>query len=200
MKQALIIFVRQPILGKVKTRLAKTAGDVKALKIYKELLRHTHVITQHLHCDKYVFYADAVAENDMWENDRYYKKAQANSDLGMRMQTAFEELFNKEYKHICIIGSDCYELTTAIIKQAFEALQRYDAVIGPSADGGYYLLGLSHMQPVLFHHIQWSSCKVLGQTIDACIANNCYHTLLPMLHDIDDEKDWIRYQTKLASL
>ena len=200
MKQALIIFVRNPVPGKVKTRLAKTVGNEQALIIYKELLRYTHEITQTLPCDKYVFYADGITEKDIWENDIYRKLIQTGDDLDARMQSAFEVLFNKGYQNICIIGSDCYELTKDIIKKAFEELQQYAVVIGPTADGGYYLLGLSRMLPPLFYNIEWSTGKVLEQTISACITSNNSHTLLPLLHDIDDEQDWIRYQTKAASL
>jgi len=200
LKQVLIIFVRNPVFGKVKTRLAKTIGDEQALSIYKELLRHTHDITQTLACDKYVFYADGITLDDIWENDIYKKQVQTGNDLGIRMHTAFDILFSKGYQHICIIGSDCYELTTAIIQQAFNALQQYNTVIGPSADGGYYLLGLSRMQPSLFNNIAWSTDKVLTQTINTCIVEDCSHILLPILHDIDNEEDWIQYQTKPASL
>lgn len=200
MEQALLIFVRNPVLGQVKTRLAKTLGDEKALSIYKELLRHTHDITQTLPFDKYVFYADCITQGDIWENNIYRKLVQTGNDLGARMQAAFELLFNKGYQHICIIGSDCYELTTATLRQAFDALRQYDIVIGPSADGGYYLLGLPRMQPSLFINIEWSTNKVLEQTINACAVAGCSHTLLPVLHDIDDEQDWVRYQTKAASL
>src|SRR4051812_9764031 len=112
MKQALIIFIRNPVLGQVKTRLAKTLGDEQTLSIYKELLRHTHAITQKLPFDKYVFYADGITKGDIWENYIYNKLVQTGNDLGARMQAAFELLFSKGYQHICIIGSDCYELTT----------------------------------------------------------------------------------------
>ncbi len=200
MKTALILFVRNPVLGKVKTRLAKTAGDTAALAIYKALLRHTNVVAKSMQCDKYVFYADNIAEYDIWENTIYQKKLQAGNDLGARMHAAFEALFSKGYQHICIIGSDCYELTTATIQQAFNALLQNDVVIGPSADGGYYLLGLSCMQPSLFKDIAWSTSKVLEQTIAACIAAGCSHRLLATLHDIDTEEDWIQYQTKQAAL
>jgi len=184
----------------VKTRLARTVGDEQALSIYKELLKHTHDITQTLPCDKYVFYADSITESDIWENSIYRKLMQSGKDLGERMQAAFELLFSKGYQHICIIGSDCYELTTEIIQQAFDPLRQYDAVIGPSVDGGYYLLGLSRMQSSLFTSIEWSTDKVLAQTINACIAVHSSYILLSTLHDIDDEQDWIQYQTKVASL
>jgi rSAM/selenodomain-associated transferase 1 len=200
MKQALIIFIRNPILGKVKTRLAKTVGDEQALNIYKELLQHTHDITETLPCHKYVFYADSITEHDIWENNIYRKHLQSGNDLGERMQAAFELLFGKGYQHLCIIGSDNYELTTAIIQQAFDALSQYNAVIGPSADGGYYLLGLSRMQSSLFTNVEWSTDKVLSQTINACYVAGCSYTLLSILLDIDDEKDWIQYQAKVASL
>jgi len=200
LKQALIIFVRRPVLGKVKTRLAKTVGDIKALEIYNELLRHTHDITQILQCDRYIFYADEIVANDIWEDAIYRKKVQTGNDLGTRMKTAFEVLFDKGYQQICIIGSDCYELTTGIIRQAFDALQQQDVVIGPSADGGYYLLALSHVQPHLFINIEWSTGKVLTQTVDICIAAQLSYKLLQTLHDMDDEEDWLRHKAKSAAV
>lgn len=200
MQQALIIFIRNPVSGTVKTRLAKTVGNEKALNIYKKLLQYTHDITSELHCDKYVFYADEITANDIWENNNYKKNLQTNGDLGKRMHAAFDVLFKSDYERVCIIGSDCYELTTGIIQRAFNALPYHDVVIGPSADGGYYLLGLRRMQPALFANIEWSTGKVLAQTIDACIACTCSYTLLPVLNDIDDEQDWIAHQSKTASL
>ena len=74
MKNAIIIFVRNPVLGKVKTRLAKDIGSEKALQVYKKLLQHTHTITADLDCDKFVYYADGISEHDIWENSLYKKR------------------------------------------------------------------------------------------------------------------------------
>lgn len=199
LNRALIIFVRQPVPGKVKTRLAKTTGDEKALEIYRDLLAHTRSITKALDCDKYVFYADGIAENDLWENDLYRKHLQTGNDLGERMLRAFKMLFEQGYTSLCIIGSDCFELTANIIGQAFDFLKEAEVVIGPSNDGGYYLLGLTRLQPALFTHIDWSTPQVLHQTVNKCHAGGLAYLLLPALDDIDEEGDWLRHQQKLQA-
>ena len=199
MKQALIIFVRNPVPGKVKTRLAQTAGAAGALAIYVRLLQHTHSITRDLPYDKYVFYADEIGRKDIWEEGAYYKELQQGADLGERMQHAFHILFEKGYQSAAIIGSDNMELTPAVIKQSFTALHDHDAVIGPSADGGYYLLGLTRMHTFLFLNMYWSTHTVLEETIKRCRDNSLDFSLLPLLHDIDDEAGWNRYLSTVSA-
>ncbi len=184
MSDALILFVRKPEKGKVKTRIASTEGEEVALKIYNKLLTHTHQITAPLPCKKYVFYAGAIEEDDIWTAG-YNKLMQADTDLGSRMKTAFEQLFEKGHNRICIIGSDCYELDTVIIEQAFEKLSHHDVVVGPAHDGGYYLLGMKDGLKDVFQNIEWSTEKVLQQTIVQLTEKNNSFSLLPMLHDVD---------------
>lgn len=124
MTSALIIFVKNASLGKVKTRIANSIGDENALKIYQRLLQHTHLITKSTLADKYVFYAEQINNNDLWETGIYKKELQAGSDLGERMKNAFGTIFSKGYKEVVIIGSDCYELNTEIIQHAFNALKK----------------------------------------------------------------------------
>ncbi len=195
MKQALIIFVRNPELGKVKTRLAGTLGDEAALRIYIHLLEHTHRATHPLPFDKWVFYADRVSAHDLWEPDTYHKKVQHGADLGQRMAFAFHHLFSLGYGEVVIIGSDCPALTSEIIQNAFTALHPGGVVLGPSADGGYYLLGLTRMHNRLFEKIDWSTEKVFSQTLERCREAGLPVHLLPVLSDIDDEEGWRRYET-----
>lgn len=196
MKAALIIFARNPVAGKVKTRLAKTTGNDKALEIYRELLEHTHAITKELDCDKFVFYADHINEDDLWENNIYSKKLQRGTSLGERMQEAFVDLFLQRYTKIQIIGSDCYELTTAIIEKGFEKLNEKDVVIGPSADGGYYLLGANQLITEIFSNKEWSTSTVLSDTLKDIAGLSLSFFLLPELRDIDTEEDWLYHQSK----
>ncbi len=189
MLAAIIIFVRNPVLGKVKTRLAKTLGAENATKIYQKLLQHTHDITKDIAVDKYVFYADYINNDDLWENEIYYKEMQTGFDLGERMKNAFELLFDKGYKEIAIIGSDCYELTTEILVTAFNQLKNVDVVIGPATDGGYYLLGMNIFIPQLFEKKYWSSKTVSSETINEIISYNYSLYQLQALDDIDEEKD-----------
>ena len=189
MKKALIIFVRKPELGKVKTRLAATMGEEKALAVYRKLLEHTHYISEGVKAERFVFYFDEIEENDLWSDGNFIKRLQSPGDLGEKMHNAFAGLFDEDYNDVAIIGSDCYELTTAIIEDAFEMLQQNDLVIGPANDGGYYLLGMKKLCMELFSNIQWSTEKVLAQTLAACTSAGLSHSLLPKLTDIDTEAD-----------
>lgn len=173
----------------MKTRLAAEIGKQKALEIYKILLSHTHEISENLIADKNIFYDDFIDENDLWENTKYKKHLQLGSDLGERMKMAFESLFAIGYKKVIIIGSDCYDLTSEILKYSFEILSQYDFVIGPAADGGYYLLGMSHYLPSLFENKNWSSSSVFSDTIHQIKELGFSVHLLKVLNDVDNESD-----------
>jgi rSAM/selenodomain-associated transferase 1 len=189
LKAALIIFVRNPVLGKVKSRLAATLGKQKALDIYKVLLDHTHKISKNLPADKFIFYEDFVNRNDLWENDIYSKFMQQGSDLGERMKNAFGRLFGGGYKKVIIIGSDCYELTDYILVEAYNLLSKNEIVIGPSSDGGYYLLGMNIFAPQLFNNKNWGGNTVYLDTISQ--VNDLHYNIksLIVLNDIDVESD-----------
>lgn len=188
-ESALIIFVRNPILGKVKTRLAKTVGDDRALEIYNKLLQHTKEVTQELACDKFIFYADHINKNDIWPDAIYKKKLQDGNDLGNRMEHAFATLFKLGYAQIGIIGSDCFELTTENLQRAFIELKSNTIVIGPSKDGGYYFLGMRKLCLPLFKNKQWSTKHVFNETMVDVHNLNCSFSWLPTLRDVDEEKD-----------
>ncbi|MEO6169022.1 MAG: TIGR04282 family arsenosugar biosynthesis glycosyltransferase [Chitinophagales bacterium] len=185
----LMIFVKNPIPGKVKTRLAKTMGEEKALEIYRQLLDHTHKVTQKLDVDKIVFYSDEVLPEDIWEEIIYEKKVQEGSDLGKRMVNAFKYAFSKGYRKAIIIGSDCFEITPKIINEAFAALPANNFVIGPSHDGGYYLLGMATLYASVFKNKRWSSDEVLHDTLVDIRNINGTYKLLKELTDIDTEAD-----------
>jgi len=189
LKIALIIFLKYPELGRSKTRLAKDIGNENALKVYIELLEHTQLISKELKFDKYLFYDKVTANKMPWGDDIYQTAYQIESDLGGRMQNAFEQLFSKEYERVVIIGSDCYELTQEVIEQAFELLKTSDAVIGPAKDGGYYLLGLRKMIPQLFSDVAWSTDEVFSATVKTLENLNLTYSTTPILSDIDTIED-----------
>jgi rSAM/selenodomain-associated transferase 1 len=190
MKQALIIFVRNPELGKVKTRLAATIGQEKALEIYQELLAHTLAITKDLAVKKFVFYEGVIAKQDMWAENGYYQLLQKPTDLGKKMHDAFETILEKGYKKVVIIGSDCIELTSEIIEESFLRLSVYDVVIGAANDGGYYLLGMKQLHADLFMNKQWSTNEVYEATINDFKNTGLSYYEFPVLIDIDTEEDW----------
>ncbi len=186
---ALIIFVRHPELGKVKTRLAKVIGDEKALTIYKQLLNHTHQITSPLNCRKFVYYAEDVIEHDLWSSPGFTKRKQFGNDLGERMSNAFKELFDQGFQKVLIIGSDCYQLQTEVLQEAINFLGIKEVVIGPTFDGGYYLLGTNRFVPALFADKTWSTDQVSRQTLEDTARLNLSHQLLKQLHDVDEAAD-----------
>jgi len=183
----LLIFTRNPKLGKCKTRLAATLGDQAALDVYMILLRHTAEITKDLNCLKEVYYSEEIPENDLWDKDIYAKQLQEGNDLGERMYNAFKSGFQKGYQKIIIIGSDIYDLNSETIEAGFNSLENSDFVIGPAADGGYYLLGMNSLNQEVFLNKNWGSDKVLETTL-----NNLAHkkvTLLQTKNDIDVYED-----------
>lgn len=187
-----MIFVKNPIPGKVKTRLAKTMGDKKALEIYNILLQQTHKVTEKLAVDKAVFYSDEIIKDDIWEESNYQKYVQEGSDLGKRMLNAFKSAFHKGYRKAIVIGSDCFDLTPKIIKDAFDALPQNNFVIGPTHDGGYYLLGMATLYATIFKNKRWSSDEVLHDTLVDIRNMNGSYKLLKELTDIDTEEDLLQ--------
>jgi len=195
MKTALIIFVKNLPYGQVKTRLAAILGHDQAFEVYKILLQHTREISLTINADKFLFYNEKI-DNDEWPGI-VESQVQQGDDLGKRMQNAFEYLFNKKYEKVVIIGSDSMELTDSIIEQSFSELNRTDVVIGPARDGGYYLLGLKENNPLLFENIEWSTSRVLEQTIKVCNENNLDFSMLALLNDIDEAEDWLKAKQAL---
>ena len=188
-KELLLIFIKNPESGKAKSRLAATLGPVKALKIYKQLLYHTRKITEKLPVALALYYSDFIPVVDEWDNGLYIKQVQSGADLGEKMRRAFQEQFAQGYNRICIIGSDCFELTSDILLEAFAKLEEHDVVIGPAADGGYYLLGMKELQPNLFQGKSWSTDSVLQETLADIKQSGLSVALLPTLTDVDEEKD-----------
>ncbi|MGI9543194.1 MAG: TIGR04282 family arsenosugar biosynthesis glycosyltransferase [Cyclobacteriaceae bacterium] len=183
--------MKNPVLGQVKTRLANSLGEKAALDIYQELLNYTHQLTKPLPFDKAVFYSDRIDNDDQWEEESFQKYGQVGEDLGQRMQHAFETGFARGYKSICLIGSDCYQLTSDILYDAFNELKKLPLTIGPSLDGGYYLLGLNQMVDQLFENKNWSTDSVYSDTMADVMELKIAHKILPQLRDIDLVEDLI---------
>jgi uncharacterized protein len=188
-RSLLIIFYRNPQLGKVKTRLAATVGNAKALSIYLRLAEHTKAITLDLPVERVVYYSDFVDQEDHWISSHYQKQVQSGTDLGERMAIAFREGFKSGYTSVCIIGTDCLELTAAILREGFNKLKTHDVVIGPARDGGYYLLGMKTFYPDFFEKKSWSSDSVCAATVQDFDALRLKYYQLPLLADVDEEKD-----------
>jgi len=187
--EALILMVKNPELGKAKTRLASTMGDEAALKWYRYLLNHTRETTQLVDATRYLYYSSFVDESDEWSAASFTKLLQPEGDLGQRMQKAFNQTFSKGHSRVLIIGSDCLDLRVHHLKDAYQALQKHDFVIGPANDGGYYLLGMNSMENSLFENKAWSTEGLLQETLDNIKDIGKTVFLLPELSDVDFEDD-----------
>ena len=197
--QALAIFCKTPERGFVKTRLAASVGNQKALEIYLDLLRITDQETKPFSSSRHLFLVSALEDSieqmqstlqqqDLFIDPKINFAIQQGEDLGQRMFAAFKNLF-KNHRSVVLIGCDLPDLTSALISKAFDALQSNDLVIGPSCDGGYYLIGLKKEMPDLFKEISWSSEKVLKQTLERAKRLSLKVQLLEKLRDIDTVDD-----------
>ena len=186
-KKAIIIFTRNPELGKCKTRLANTIGDASALEIYKMLSQHTVEITKDLKADKFVFYSDSIWKEDIWNLETFRKKLQMGEELGARMENAFADIFEMGYEKAVIIGSDMYDLSQSDLEEAFSRLETQDFVIGPAEDGGYYLLGMKQLNGSIFRNKNWGTKTVLKDTLKDLEKENVAQ--LKERNDIDTYDD-----------
>lgn len=181
----LMVFVKNAVEGKVKTRLAKDIGDTNALKIYHVLLEHTRKVSIEVPCFRLVIYSEFIDFNDRFQNSYFMKDQQQEGDLGQRLEEAFDVNFEDGYDKIVCIGSDCHELNSAILEEAFLQLDKNDLVLGPAKDGGYYLIGMKKTHNRLFRNKEWSTPNILLDTLlDVKEMNLSYH-LLPTLSDVD---------------
>lgn len=200
-RNALIVFLKNPAPGRVKTRLATGIGDEKALRIYIELLRITAQAVKNLAGTSIFLYfneapsGDACAEKHQARVDTFRNgndcivAVQTATDLGKRMLNAFEEVKKQGFEKICIIGTDCPDISTGLLEEAFRALDTRDLVIGPAFDGGYYLLGMKQVHALLFGDKNWSTPSVLESTLADAQKAGLSVALLRELHDVDDADD-----------
>ena len=204
--QRLIVFTRYPTPGQVKTRLIPVLGEKGAAQLYAEMTEHTlarigpsedqpssPAIT--------LCYTggDANQMADWLGSDCDYQP-QGDGDLGQRLCRAFERAFDRGVRRVVVIGTDCPGINAPIITKAFEALRSHDVVLGPAADGGYYLIGLSQWAPDLFVEIPWGTSQVFEATVCKAKHQSLKIAPLEMLSDVDRPEDlpvWQRCKDKL---
>lgn len=186
-----MVFLRAPRRGSVKTRLAATLGPDAALAIYHELLATTiravsPLDAVELRCTP----DDATTEVASLVHPGWTVVPQGDGDLGDRLQRAFTEGFDAGMTRMAVIGTDCPEMKVDDIQSAWAGLEKAEVVLGPAADGGYWLIGLRGPQPALFQGIEWGTSHVLRQTLDRATAAGLRVELLRELSDVDTEEDW----------
>ena len=191
MNRLLIIFARNPELGKTKTRLAKKLGDEVALAIYYKLINKMQEVTADLSVDKAIYYSSFIDKEDSWDNTIYQKYLQHGDSLGAKMHNAISEGLNRGYNQVVLIGTDIYSLTSDIILEGFDILQTNDLVLGPAKDGGYYLVGMKKPQPSIFNLKKWSHNQVFSQTIELIEDASLTFGTTQVLNDIDEPDDLV---------
>lgn len=189
MSNTIIVFAKNPEWGKVKTRLAATIGNDKALEAYKLLVKHTESVIEATKIPVAVYFTSFIDDKDLFCFANGKKHIQIDGDLGAKMKQAFSEQFKAGHTKVVIVGTDCYELRKEHLLQAFETLESNDVVIGPANDGGYYLLGMSNFYPALFDGINWSTETVLEETISVINQKKIAFKLLDTLVDVDNENE-----------
>ena len=187
----LIVFLRKPELGKTKTRLAATVGEERALEVYVGLLAHTLGSTEHLPCIKQAWYTGEGSVDTMVAPYGFTTHAQTGRDLGERMLRAFASGFKNGHSPVVIIGTDCPGISAELIAEAFDSLNTNDAVIGPTRDGGYYLLGLKAPFDDVFQNTSWSTSSVARETMEDLERDHRRVNMLMELIDVDTEQDLI---------
>ncbi|MBF9221913.1 TIGR04282 family arsenosugar biosynthesis glycosyltransferase [Hymenobacter ruricola] len=196
----LLIFAREPALGRVKTRLAADIGPEGALAVYRELLGVTAAAVQAARVPATVWLAEAPAPAADAARPRPewpglpWRVQPAAGDLGERMSHAFSEAFASGASRAVVIGTDCPGLTPELLLAAFDALAAHDVVLGPADDGGYYLLGMRELQPALFANKNWSTATVLPDTLADAARLGLSVAQLPVLHDVDSGRDLAKWR------
>ncbi len=203
MKRTLIVFVKWPRPGGVKTRLSADLGPEAAAAVYRALAEAEISGTRPMagEYDRILFYAPAEAAADVakWlPGERLLP--QHGADLGARMLAAFDAAFAAGADQVAIVGTDVPWVSRQTVLEAFEALEQHDAVIGPCDDGGYYLLALSRRAPRLFQDIAWSTPGVLAATRDRGRDLGLRVGSLGTLPDIDTLADVLRVWDDLRPL
>lgn len=189
-ENVVIIFAKEPMPGKVKTRLARSIGNELAVKLYELFLRKTLTILENLdYCTAQLFKTRDSAEDYFQGISKTEIFEQEGADFGERMKNAFTQVFAAGAERAVIIGTDCPEVDNVLLKKAFVELLKKEVVIGPATDGGYYLLGLKKEHPYLFENMAWSTVDILIKTEKKLNEKNITYTKLDLLSDIDTRQD-----------
>jgi rSAM/selenodomain-associated transferase 1 len=188
-----LLFAKYPAAGEVKTRLAQEIGTNQAAGLYTCFIEDSVSLLRKLNVQIRLCFQPASAEGDFvrWLGRQYHYMPQAGADLGERMRNAFDHAFEEDFARVVVIGSDSPDLPEDFLRQAFRELAAHDVVLGPTTDGGYYLIGFTKegFLPKAFDNIAWSSDSVFEQTISILGQHKRKVCLLPLWYDVDTLAD-----------
>jgi rSAM/selenodomain-associated transferase 1 len=194
-KEVVLVFQKNAVVGKVKTRLAAGMGELRALEIYGHLIQLTYSALEDVPVSIWTYFSDFIPEVVTAPTKKSF--VQEGQDLGERMANAFARSFELGMDKVVLIGTDCPTLLSQHLNEAFEALTHSDLVLGPATDGGYYLIGMTRRADYLFEGITWSTSQVLSDTMNVASQHGLTTTLLQELADIDTQEDWERYRCQI---
>jgi len=191
-KPIVLLFIKAPIKGRVKSRLAAAVGDEAALELYKNFaLDVIGASCASGYPFRICFYPPDAEEVIATWLVGHPSAPQVGSDLGERMELALKKIFSEGFTSALLVGSDIPDISPAVLHEALEALKKSDAVIGPSADGGYYLIGFnrSSFLPRVFRGISWSTETVFRDTMDILQGSSLRVHLVSRMKDVDTLAD-----------
>lgn len=191
--RTLLLFVKAPDPGYVKTRLAADLGATAATELYRSLAKRVFDQVRNGPYQLAICYEPPHSEtrvrNWLGDPDGVHFERQANGDLGQRLLTAFDRAFRRGARTVCAIGGDAPDVDHHVASRAFDALTSHDVVFGPARDGGYYLIGLAHPQPQLFQDVPWSTDRVLEVSRRKAATLGLRVAELATLSDVDTVRD-----------
>jgi rSAM/selenodomain-associated transferase 1 len=192
-KNCILFFVKDPVKGGVKSRLAAELDETIAVELYGNFI--LDILTTLSQCEAQrlicVYPESALEKVKKWLGPKDHYLPQEGKDLGERMKNGFIEAFSMQFENVILIGSDIPDLPLSIVKQAFRMFETHDAVVGPAHDGGYYLIGFRNdtFVPEVFDKMKWGGETVLRSTLNRIKKRGCRVHLLPTWHDVDTLAD-----------
>lgn len=192
-KNCILFFVKDPVKGEVKSRLAAALDETIAAELYKNFV--LDMLTTLTACDAQCLICvspqSATGKFREWLGAGYDYLPQEGNNLGERMKNSFIKAFSLQYKNVILIGSDIPDLPPSLLKQAFRMLAANGAVVGPAHDGGYYLIGFRNdtFVPEVFDTMQWGGKSILRSTLNRLNKRKCRVHRLPAWRDIDTLAD-----------
>lgn len=187
-KKALIVFLKPPVKGRVKTRLARSVGEQQALAVYRALVQLTLKAADESGAEVFAYMSES-GDPGFAMPAGFRLRVQRGETLGLRMENAFKEVFEEGFGKVLIIGSDCPQMSPAVLWQAYRYLDAAPVVVGPATDGGYFLLGMTAFVPGIFDLARWSHAQVLDETLAILQRKRVGYALMSELSDLDDAQD-----------
>lgn len=200
LERRLILFGRYPVPGQTKTRLIPALGSLGAAELQRRWTEQTldRLIHVYLAAVDFAFTGGTHQQMQRWLGKRKIRFVpQSEGDLGRRMQVAMAGAFAQGAHQVVLVGTDIPEMTTSHLTVAFNALATHDVVLGPTQDGGYWLVGCRRPMAI-FDDIAWSTPRVLKQTLARIEGQGASVALLEPLNDIDSEADLLQWQPAKA--